>query len=88
VSAIDRGLADIFLAQGPGQNLYPIIGGHVYAFNTTTAANTVQVGSVTYTNLPFLGSRATAFANGSQNTQVLLIVTAGGPLILGKIDFA
>lgn len=88
MSAIDQGISDIFLGSVPTGALVPLIGGTLYRFNTTTGENTVFIASTGYENLPFLGARATAFANGPQATLVLLVMTQLGPFLLGKIDHA
>lgn len=72
-------LAGLFLAHGPGAAIPPLMGAVLTAWDGATYANTVVVGSVTYTNLPVLNPAGLAVGN------VLLANTAGGPIVLGRI---
>lgn len=79
MSATNQGLADLFLTPSAGSPLQPLLGGTMTAWNGGTYANTVVVGSVTYTNLPVINP--TLLSTGL----VLVAVTAAGPIILGRI---
>lgn len=87
MSAIERGLSDIFLGQGGGAALLPIIGGTLIAFNTATGANTVFIASTGYTDIPFVGLKASSYP-GPYPYTVLLIMSQLGPVMLGKLDHA
>lgn len=64
---------------GRGTSL--VMGGSCTAWDGVTYANTVQVGETGYTNLPVLAGALATMSTGT----VLVVFTAQGPYILGRI---
>lgn len=72
-------LARLFLPQRPGTAAQTFMGAVCTAWDAVTYANTVQAGSVVFTNLPVI--QPAGMATGL----VLLATTPGGPIVLGPI---
>jgi hypothetical protein len=72
-------LARLFLAPPAGGAVQTFMGATCTAWDATTYANTVVVGSVTYTNLPVI-------APAQMSTgRVLLVHTPAGPIVIGRL---
>jgi len=74
-------LTRLFLPFTAGVGTQPLMSGTCTAWNGTTHASTVVVGTVTYTNLYVITAALATMATGA----VLLINTPGAPIILGGL---
>lgn len=75
----DPTLAPLFQPFNGGSGAVSIIGGILQTWNPTTYENTVKVGATQFTNAGVLYPSLLSTGN------VVLLMTAAGPIILGRI---